>query len=209
MFTNRQQAGELLSAKLSQFKGEDVVVLGIPRGGMVVAKEVAKALKVPLDAIVIRKITLPENPELAIGAVGPGNTVYWDKKLCESLRVDKRAKTEALRIKNEERRQRERLLRRGGSHEMITGKNVILVDDGVATGATSIAAGMFIKKMRAKKSILASPVVAYDTLSIIKRYFNTVIYLDASSEFHAVGQFYEDFPQVNDEEVVTILRKST
>ena len=146
MFTNRRQAGQLLSAKLSRFTGKDTLVLGIPRGGMLVAREVAKLLQAPLDALVIRKITLPQNPELAIGAVGPANTVYWDSSLCRQLGVERKIKEERLKVKEDERNKREMLLRGSKPYPTMSNKTVLVVDDGVATGATSIAAAKFIKK---------------------------------------------------------------
>lgn len=205
MFINRQQAGELLAEKLKEYRNKDVVVLGIPRGGVVVAKVVADALEVPLDVVIVKKIGAPNNPELAIGAVGPGGVVYWDNKLYRRLGIDKKNRNYELGIMNKEREEREELLR--GKRKMVTIKNktVLLVDDGVATGATVMAAAKYVKKVGAKEIILAIPVIAKDTLLSIKRYFDEVVFLESPEEFYAVGQFYQDFPQVSDEEVVFLL----
>lgn len=206
MLESREQAGQLLGENLAQYKGRpDVVVLGIPRGGVVVAKAVAQALGAPLDVVVIKKIGAPNNSELAIGAVGPMGVVYWDNKLCRRLGVNQ---NEKLKMKNEKLREleeREKLLRGKKGYASLKNRTVIVVDDGVATGATSLAAAKFIKKMKAKKIILTTPVIAKDTLIDIKRYFDEVIFLEAPEEFYAVGQFYEEFPQVTDDEVIQIL----
>lgn len=205
MFDNREQAGELLSAKLKEHRGKEAVVLGIPRGGVVVAKTITDMLQLPLDIVIVKKIGAPNNPELAIGAVGPANVVYWDDRLCRQLAIGKSEKLEVRSKKLEELREREKLLR--GKRKMVTikDKTVILVDDGVATGATAMAAAKFIKKMKAKKIILATPVIAKDTLSYIKRYFDEVVFLESPEEFHAVGQFYQEFNQITDDEVRKLL----
>lgn len=208
MFRNREQAAQLLVGRLTKYKGKDVLVFAIPRGAVVMGKIIAKALSSPLDILVVKKIGAPANPELAIGAVGPQKTVYWDLNLCRALRVDREAKNQELRIKNQEREERESTLRGKKPYPSLTNKTVLIVDDGVATGATSIVAGKFVKKKRALTSVLATPVIAKDTLVKVRRYFDEVVYLEAPEEFHAVGQFYEEFPQVSDDEVVKLLGNS-
>lgn len=205
MFKNREQAASLLVEKLKKFKDRDVLVMVIPRGAVIMGKIIAKELSAPLDILVVKKIGAPYNPELAIGAVGPQDTVYWDSKLCRALRVDSRTKNRELRTKNQERRERERLLRGNKRYPSLIEKVVIVVDDGVATGATSIVAVKFLRKSKAKKIVLATPVIARDTLSKVKRYFDELIYLESSNDFRAVGQFYEEFPQVSDDEVREML----
>lgn len=206
MFLSRHQAGQLLAKKLKDYqRREDVVILGIPRGGVVVAKAVADMLQLPLDIMVVKKIGAPNNAELAIGAVGPMGVVYWDDKLCKRLRVTRAESLELRSVKLDEREEKEKLLR--GRKKMVTIKNktVIVVDDGVATGATAIVAAKFVKKTGAKEVILAIPVIAKDTLLNIKRYFDEVVFLESPEEFYAVGQFYQNFPQVSDHEVVELL----
>lgn len=205
MLENRQQAGKLLTQKLKKYKRKDVVVLGIPRGGVVVAKKVASILELPLDIIVVKKIGALNNPELAIGAVGPGNAVYWDKDLIERLGIKK---DQRLNIKDQilkERRKKEKALRGREKAITVDGKTIILVDDGVATGATVMAAQKALKKMGAGKVILVIPVISKETLNDIKRYFDKVITLSVEDEFYAVGQFYKEFPQVTDQEVIKLL----
>lgn len=205
MFESRQQAGKLLTKKLSDYKGQKkVIVLGIPRGGVVVAKEVAQALHLFLDVIVIRKIGAPQNPELAIGAVGPSKTVYWDKELIERLGVTKGERLKLRRDKLREQKEKEKKFR-GKKKLNLKGKTVILVDDGIATGATVLCAAMVLRKKGAKEKILTVPVIAKDTLASVIESFEDIVVLMLPKEFYAVGQFYEEFPQVSDEEVVSLL----
>ncbi len=183
----------------------DIIIWGIPRGGVVVAKVVAQELKKPLDIIVIKKIGAPENPELAIGAVGP-SSVYWDQDLCQRLNVRRAQIRQMAGQKEREQEEREKLLRGDKPYPNLKNKTAILVDDGVATGATVLAAYKSLKKMKVKKVILATPVIAKDTFLNIKRYFDEVIFLEKPEEFYAVGEFYREFPQVEDEEVIRLLR---
>ncbi|HKC15016.1 MAG TPA: phosphoribosyltransferase family protein [Patescibacteria group bacterium] len=206
MFEDRQQAGFLLAQKLEQFADKkDVLVLGLARGGVVVAKVISTFLNVPFDALVIKKIGLPRNPELAIGAVGPKNTVFWNEELIERLRISKEEKEKLKVLKSVERNVQENALR-GNKPLEISGKTVILVDDGVATGASVLAAWKFLKKEEAKRVILAVPVIASDTLRDIKKYFDMIIALKIKRNFYAVGEFYKNFPQVENEEVVRLLK---
>lgn len=206
MFENRQQVGELLAEKLKRYKKRDnVLALGIPRGGVVVGKVVVQKLNLPLDIIVVKKIGAPSNPELAIGAVGPGNVVYWDKDLIGRLGISKFQSSKLKVQSSKERREKEKILREGKDQVQVKGKTVVLVDDGVATGATAVAAQKALQKMGAKKVILAVPVISKETFSDIKRYFDKVIALSVEEEFYAVGQFYREFPQVTDQEVIKLL----
>lgn len=206
MFENRQQAGKLLAEKLKRYKKKDnVLVLGIPRGGVVVAKVVGDILELPMDIVVVKKIGAPSNPELAIGAVGPGNVVYWDKDLIGRLGIEKKIQNSEFRIQKKERKNKEKVLRGDKEFFEVRGKTVILVDDGVATGATVIAAQKALQKMGVAKVVLAVPVISKETLNDIKRYFDKVIALSVEEEFYAVGQFYRDFPQIRDEEVIGLL----
>lgn len=205
MFNSRQQVGELLAEKLKRYKKKDVLVLAIPRGGVVVGKVIAQKLNLPLDIIIVKKIGAPSNPELAIGAVGPGNVVYWDKELIERLGISKVESSKLKVESSKERKEKEKALRGRGKEIVVTGRTVILVDDGVATGATVIAAQKALQKMGAKTVILAVPVISKETLDDIKRYFDRAIVLSIEEEFYAVGQFYKEFPQISDQEVVSLL----
>lgn len=205
MFKNREEAGRLLAEKLFPLKGKDLIVLGIPRGGVVLGKVIADCLGCPLDVVVVKKLGAPYNPELAIGAISLGGVVYWDENLCKSVGVGEEYKNEELRIKNYELVEREKYLRSDRGQLDLEGKIVILTDDGVATGATTIAAVRATRKMRPSKIILAVPVIAADTIEKIKVEVDELIYLEAPIDFYAVGQFYGEFGQVEDEEVKEIL----
>lgn len=207
MFANREAAGQLLAQELQQYRRKKhVIVLGIPRGGVIVAKAVADLLKLPFDIIVVRKIGAPSNPELAIGAVGPNRAVYWDQALCKRLGISSRIKNKELGVKDKERKERESRLRKGRKPVDVHDKTVILVDDGIATGATVLAAQKALQKMGAAAIVLAVPVVAKDTYRSIAKHFGKIVALEIPSEFYAVGQFYYEFGQVEDEEVREILK---
>ena len=208
-FKDRQDAGQQLAAKLSKYKNKaDVIVIGLPRGGVVTAAEVAKELKVPLDIIVPRKIGAPGNPEFAIGAItedGEG-IINQDTVAMYGIPQDYIDSTIA-----EEKKEAERRLKsyRGDRLPLkLEGKTVLLVDDGVATGSTMRAAVASAKAKKAKKVVVAIPVIAADTVSTIEAESDEVIYVDAPEWFGAVGRFYEEFDQTEDEEVIEILSNS-
>lgn len=206
MFEDRQQAGFLLAKKLEKFAGKkDILVLGLARGGVVTAKVIATYLSVPLDALVVKKIGAQSNPELAIGAVAPKNTVFWNKDLIKRLKISKEEKEKLKILKSVERNVQEKALR-GDKPLDILEKTVILVDDGIATGASVLAALKFLRKGKVKRVILASPVIAEDTKRDIKKYFDMVVSIKTTNNFYAVGQFYKDFPQVENEEVIKFLQ---
>lgn len=206
MFEDRSSAGFLLARQLEKFaKSKNVLVLGMARGGMPVAKIVATFLSAPLDVLVVKKIGAPYNSELAIGAIAPMNSIFWNKDLVKQLEIKDKTIQKLQEQAEKERKEQEKEFR-GNKPLEISGKNVILVDDGVATGASVIAAAIFLKKENAKQVILAVPVIAKDTLKDIKKYFDMMIILKTSRDFHAVGQFYKNFPQVENEEVIKLLQ---
>lgn len=206
MFENREQAGQLLAGKIEGLKIKNGVILAIPRGGVVVAKVIAQHLSLPLDVVTVRKIGASWNPELAIGAMAPDGQIYWDKKLCQRLSISTFEQKALAKAKKQEVKTREKTFRAGKAPLDIVGKIAILVDDGVATGATVLAGNQFLRRQKVKKAILATPVIARDTLNRVKKYFDEVVFLSAPEEFYAVGQFYQDFPQVSDNEVVEMLK---
>lgn len=197
----------LLAERLSGYRErEKTLVCGIPRGGLVVANVVAKKLSLPLDIVVVRKIGAPHNPELAIGAVASQNTAYWDEDLCRRLGMNKNQKLTMKNQKRKELREREKSLRGKRRPCSVKGKTVLLIDDGVATGATVIAARECLKKRKAAMVVLGVPAVSRETLRDIEWRFDRVVALHVAEEFYAVGQFYKEFPQVSDEEVKQLLR---
>jgi putative phosphoribosyl transferase len=212
LFRDRKEAGKLLAEALSFLKArkkEDVVVLAIPRGGVVVAKEVADALGAPLDLIITRKIGAPGNPELAIGAVTQDGEVITVPGLLSVLRVsDRYLNDEAARQVDEiERRMRE--FRGDRPYPSLAGKTVILVDDGIATGSTIQAAIQSVKRRKAAVVILAVPVGPPETVSKLSKIVDRVVCLSTPEPFYAIGHFYGEFEQVDDDTVREILRAAT
>lgn len=206
MFVNRKEAGKRLAKEiLNQARYVDkAIIIGITRGGVVVAREAADFLHVPLRVIVIKKIGAPYNSELAIGAIGPEDTLLLDKELVYKLNISKEEMTELSRRAKKEQKMREQALGLD-SFESLEGKSAILVDDGVATGITVMTALDFLKRKGCKNVILATPVIGNDVLDLLKNKFDKIVSVTTSSNFHAVGQFYREFEQVSDEEVLNLI----
>jgi len=196
----------LLAEKLKGFRTGKTVILGLTRGGVMAAHEVARALKVPWDALVVKKIGAPGNEELAIGAVGPDKVVVWDEGLYQRLGVDEENKKRLLTLKSQEREEKEKFFRQGKKALDLKGKTVILVDDGIATGATTEAGIVWIKSQNPQKVILAVPVAPPDAVEKLKPLVDDLICLQVEPDFWAVGQFYDEFSQVSDEEVIKFLK---
>jgi predicted phosphoribosyltransferase len=212
MFENREEAGRLLAVEIEKRIKEreaefprDFIVAAILRGGIVLGKIIADYFKIPLEPLVIRKIGAPHEKELAIGALGPKETIYWDKDLLDRLKINESYKTAAVKEKSYELKKLENIIM--GERKVLdfTDKKVIVVDDGVATGSTVLCAQIFLRHEKAKSIILATPVIAKDTFNTVNKYFDKVIAFKIAPNFYAVGQFYKDFPQVEDEEVVALM----
>lgn len=194
-----------LALKFSKEKfPRDSIVVSIPRGGVVVGKAISEILGIPLAVLIVKKIGAPQNPELAIGATGSDGVVFWDKKLIEYLGVSEKEKKQALLETIRTIKEREEGL--GIKIPNIKDKIAIVVDDGVATGATAISTSMILKKLGAKKVILATPVISRSTKKELEKYFDQIVSVETPRDFQAVGQFYQEFPQVEDEEVKTLLK---
>lgn len=206
VFQNRIEAGKRLANKLSNFQAfKDLIVLGIPRGGVVVGRELIKVLGCPFDVIITKKIGAPGHSELAIGAVGATGEPVINEELAGRTRAnDDYINNQILKIKNEIAR-REKEFRGNKPPLDLKGKTVILTDDGVATGATMMAAIEVIRQQNPKKIIVAIPVIARDSLVKIENLADEVIYLEAPVLFFAVGQFYQEFKQISNEEIKKIL----
>jgi len=210
VFQNRQEAGRKLAEKilkgLKTEKLKNKTVLAIPRGGVVIGKELVQALDCPLEVIITKKIGAPGNPELAVGAVGAIGEPVIAENLAERVGADEEyLKNQIAKIKIEIKR-REKEFRGNKPKLNFKNKIVIITDDGVATGATMMAGIEIIRQQNPKKIIVAVPVIARDTLDKIKNLADEVICLDSPLMFFAVGQFYQDFPQISDEEVKEILK---
>jgi predicted phosphoribosyltransferase len=206
MFSDRVDAGKKLASSLMEYAGRDVVVLAIPRGGVVVGYEVAHKLQLHLDIIVPRKIGAPQNPELAIGAVTEDGTIMLDHRLVEYLGVSKSYIEEACKRQRLEITRRLRLYRGDTPYPNLKGRVVIIVDDGIATGATVKAALASIRKKDPKLIVIATPVAPLSTIKELERDADRVVSISIPERFFAIGQFYKDFPQNSDEEVKRLLQ---
>ena len=208
MFRDRVEAGQKLGARLIDRKGSQVVVIAIPRGGVIVGYQIALMLNAPLDIVIPRKITAPLNPELAIGAVTEEGEAIRDKKLVDRLNVSGDYIEAERRRQSEEISRRVKMYRSWKPRIPVKGKATILTDDGVATGSTMKAAIMTVRRMSPKSIIVAVPVAPSGIEFELGVGFNEFICLSSPERFYAIGQFYRNFPQVNDEEVNEILKKS-
>ena len=209
MFHDRVDAGKQLVSRLEKYRNKsDTVVIGLPRGGVVTAYEVAKALNLTLDVIFPRKVGAPFSPELAIGAVTETGEGVFNEELIMQIGVsDAYLKQEVEKEKRVAQRRLD-IYRKVCPKISLENKVVILIDDGLATGATMRAAVQSVKAEGANRIIVAVPITPQDTLLIIKEEADEVIALDAPRHFQAVGQFYENFVGTEDDEVIDILKKS-
>ena len=206
-FTDRVDAGKRLASALKDFSGKNGIVLAIPRGGVVVGFEIARALNLPLDVIIPRKIGAPENPELAIGAVAEDGTAILDNQLIKYLGVSKEyVEIETKRQKHEIGR-RLKLYRQDSSYPNLKGLDVIVVDDGIATGSTMKAALASVKNRGAASVTVAVPVGPPSTIEELKNTADRVVCLYTPEYFQAIGEFYTDFSQTPDEEVIMLLKR--
>jgi len=207
-FNDRIDAGKRLASELKDFSGKKGIVLAIPRGGVVVGYEIAKALNLPLDVIIPRKIGAPGNPELAIGAVAEDGTAILDDNLI-SYKGDRREyiKEEIARQKQEMQR-RLKLYRQDTSYPNLKGLDVIVVDDGIATGSTMKAALASVKNRGAASVTVAVPVGPPSTIEELNKMADRVVCLYTPEYFQAIGEFFSDFSQTTDEEVIMLLRES-
>jgi putative phosphoribosyl transferase len=208
IFANREDAGRQLAARLSAYANrDDVIVLGIPRGGVTVAFEVAEALHAPLDIFLSRKLGVPGYEEIAFGAIAAGDGRFLDEQVIKAAGISKwqiEAITQQVR---ETLEQRAALYRGNRSPLQVAGRTVILVDDGIATGASVYAAINALQQMKPARLVVAVPVAPPSTCSWLRREVDDLICLYAPERFYAVGQFYQSFTQVTDEEVTELLRR--
>jgi putative phosphoribosyl transferase len=206
-FTDRHQAGRLLAKRLAHLKGEHPVVLALPRGGVPVGYEIARALAAPLDLVLVRKIGAPDQPELAIGAVADGEQpeLVTDPQLAAWLAVPA-GYLEAVKARELKEIERRRRLYFGDRPAVeVRGRAAILVDDGIATGATMLAAVRATRRRAPSRLVVAVPVASPDTLDRMQQEADEVVCLDTPTDFMAVGQFYRHFPQLEDEEVIDLI----
>jgi len=204
IFEDRVDAGRQLGRRLAELRGQDIVVLGLPRGGVPVAFEVAAALDAPLDVIVVRKLGLPYQPELAMGAIGEGGAKVLDEEVLAHARV---SGAELQSVEERERAVLENrvvLFRKGRTRHDLTGRIAVIVDDGIATGSTARAACRVARKQGAARVILAVPVAPAETLADLTEP-DEVVCLATPRQFTAVGYHYRDFSPTDDDEVLRLL----
>lgn len=204
-FVDRRTAGRQLAVALEHLRGADVVVLGLPRGGIPVAYEVASALQAPLDVVVVRKLGLPGQPELAMGAVGEGGVVVLNDQVLELGRVGPQELERVRAREAAEVQQRARRFRGSSGREPLTGRTAVLVDDGIATGATARAACLVVRAQGAARLVVAVPVAPPSAVEQMRSVADEVVCLRSPERFGAVGAFYRDFGQTTDEEVCRLL----
>lgn len=206
LFKDRKDAGKQLAEKLTQYRDKtDVIVLGLPRGGVAVAHEISGALHCPLDVLIVRKIGFPGNPELAAGAVSETGSLVLNEEIIAAYGVSKSYLERETARQEKEIARRVSLYRGGKGVPPLEGKVVILVDDGVATGATLKAAISTLKKERLARLVVALPVASQSAVRELAALVDEWVCLLAPAGFMAVGQYYSDFTQVEDEEVVALL----
>lgn len=206
-FRDRRDAGEQLADLLTKYKNaKNTLILGLPRGGVVTAYAVAEKLGLPLDVTCPRKIGAPFNPELAIGAITETGEGVFNTELIEQLGIPYSYIAKEIEKEKQVAQRRLTAFRKGFPPRALKGKTVILIDDGLATGATMKAAIESVRKENAESIVVAVPVSPEDTVQEIEQLADEVIYIDTPPFFQAVGQFYENFAQTEDEEVIELLQ---
>jgi predicted phosphoribosyltransferase len=205
-FADRRDAGVVLTRCLGQFAGRtDLVVLALPRGGVPVGYEVARALGAPLDVFVVRKLGLPGHPELAMGAIASGGVRVLNEDVLGSIAVPQAAIDAVTRTEQVELERRERAYRDGRPPVPIEGRVVLLVDDGLATGSTMRAAVLAVRRLRPARVVVAVPVGARQTCDELRSLADDVVCASTPEPFRAVGLWYADFSQTTDDEVRQLL----
>jgi putative phosphoribosyl transferase len=204
-FRDRFDAGERLAEALRDLLPQDSVVLAIPRGGVEVAAVIATRLALPLDVVIPRKLGAPGNPELGLGAIAEGVRVL-DERLIRILGVPPVYIDEEIARQEQEIRRRTGAYREGRDPVVVEGRTAVVVDDGVATGGTAIAAIRWARQARAREVVFTAPVAPAEAVRRLEAEADRVLVLATPAHFYAVGQWYADFPQVSDERVVALLR---
>jgi len=209
MFRDRRQAGRYLAKRLHRYRDQaQTIVLGLPRGGVVPAAEIAAALRLPLDVIISRKLGAPGNPELAIGAIAEGGDAYVNEEGVALTRASREYLAEETRRQRIEIAHRQARFRDGRALSLPEKCTVILVDDGVATGSTVIAAIRALRHQLVAHLVLAVPVAPPDTVAMLRDMVDELVVLSTPLMFWAVGAFYQDFQQVSDDEVCELLAQA-
>ncbi|MDN5325341.1 MAG: putative phosphoribosyl transferase [Moorella sp. (in: firmicutes)] len=205
LFKDRRDAGRQLACALQGYLGQEALILAVPRGGVLVAVPVVKALDAEMDLIIPRKVGLPANPEVAAAAVAPDGTVLYNDKVLEACHLTPADLQGAVDRELAEIKRRLTLYRGNRPFPVMSGRLVIIVDDGIATGLTIKAALKSVRKYKPRRLVLAVPVAPPDTLTVLSPMVEDLVCLATPEPFYAVGQFYSDFRQVTDAEVQACL----
>ncbi|MEH2289510.1 phosphoribosyltransferase [Nostoc sp.] len=210
LFKDRRFAGQVLAKELTAYANDpNVLVLGLPRGGIPVAFEVAKTLNASLDVLVVRKLGVPDQEELAMGAIASGGVRIVNKYIISLVKISDEVIARVAAQEERELERRERLYRENRPLKDLQGRTVILVDDGLATGATMWAAVITVQKQQPAKIVIAVPVAAPETCQELETEVDEIVCISKPSPFQSVGLWYESFPQTTDEEVRDLLAKAT
>ena len=207
LFDDRREAGRQLAQRLERYRHDEVVVLGLPRGGVPVAYEIARALHAPLDVMVARMVGAPMQPELGVGAVAPGGVLLLNQASLEALGLTDAELAPVVQQEHEEVERRLRRYRGGGLPE-VEGATVLLVDDGLATGVTAAAAIHAVWRLRPEQVVLAIPVCARETAAMLAEEVEDLICVSRPEQLGAVGLWYRDFSQTSDQEVIALLEEA-
>lgn len=207
-FRDRTEAGKALAARLAFLRGADAVVIGLPRGGVPVAFEIAEALDVPLDVIVVRKLGTPGQPELAMGAIGEDGVSVVNEEVLRLVGVSAADFARVERREREELRRRAARFRGATPRAELAGRIAVIVDDGIATGSTARAACQVARAHGAERVVLAVPVAAPDSVHALAGVADEIICVEQPALLSSVGQWYDDFTQVDDQTVVDLLERA-
>jgi predicted phosphoribosyltransferase len=208
VFRNREDAGAKLATRLEAYRGGHVLVLGIPRGGVPVAAAVASALDAELDIVVARKLPSPVSAELGIGAVTADGVRYLNRSILDELGVDLQYLDRVTNVQAADAQRRTSRFRAGSAEPSVTGRTVIVVDDGLATGATMIAAVRSVRARKPARVVVAVPVASQEAYQALQQEADEVVCLSIPEMFWAVGVHYVDFTQTEDEDVDRLLREN-
>ncbi|MCU0567538.1 MAG: phosphoribosyltransferase [Oculatellaceae cyanobacterium Prado106] len=209
-FHDRTEAGKLLALRLTEYVNQpDVCVLGLPRGGVPIAYEIAQALNLPMDICLVRKLGVPGQPELAMGAIAPGGVMVLNHEIIRALNISRGAVMRVAAAEKRELERRDRAYRGDRNLLNVEGKTIILVDDGIATSSTLRAAIVTLRRQNPKAILVAVPVAAESACLSLRKMVNQIICLMMPEPLQSIGMWYVDFSQTSDREVQRLLRQTT